>query len=129
MLFLQVLPSGAYRIMPLKFGRSVVNVIATDEGGNESLCSFAVLCRDDSREIDLYPNPVRDVLHIRMGRNVSGKINVSVYDPAGRRVADEDCMIAPTEPAAIDLSSIGGGSYTVKITYDGGSLVRSIVKL
>lgn len=129
MLFLQELPSGEFSIMPLKFGRSEVEVTAVDEGGNVSKCTFAVLCRDDSREVDLYPNPVKDIVHIRMGRNVKGQVNVSVYDAAARRVLTADVQIAPTEPASVDMSSLGGGNYTVRISWDGGSLVRTVVKL
>ena len=129
MLFLQELPSGEFSIMPLKFGRSEVDVTATDEGGNSTVCTFAVLCRDDSREVDLYPNPVKDVMHIRMGRNVTGRVNVSVYDASARRVLVSDVQIAPTEPASVDMSSLGGGSYTVRLSWDGGSLARTVVKL
>ncbi len=128
MLLIQSLSEG-YCIRPLKYGRSEVTVTATDEGGNSTDCTFAVLCRDDSRIIDLYPNPVKDVLNIRMGRDVSGQIHISVYDNAARELVSEDTQIAPTEPAKVDLSSLGGGAYTVKITYPGGSLVRNIVKL
>lgn len=129
MLFLQEQKDGSYSIMPLKYGRSTVDVTATDEGGNASTCTFAVLCRDDSREIDLYPNPVKDVLHIRMGRDVSGQVNVAVFDASARCVFDRDADIAPTEPASADLSSLGGGNYTVRITYGGKTITRSVVKL
>ena len=64
-----------------------------------------------------------------MGRNVKGQVNVSVYDAAARRVLTADVQIAPTEPASVDMSSLGGGNYTVRISWDGGSLVRTVVKL
>lgn len=129
MLFLQELKDGTYRIMPLKYGRSDVDVIATDEGGNVSVCPFTVLCRDDSREVDLYPNPVKDILQIRMGREVSGSINVSLFDTSSRCIYDKAADISPTKPASIDLSSIGGGTYTVRITYGPRTLTRTILKL
>ena len=84
MLYLQPVASG-YRIMPLRYGRSEVTVVATDEGGLAGRDTFAVMCRDDSREVDLYPNPVRDRLSIRMGRDVEGALRVALYDAAGRR--------------------------------------------
>lgn len=127
-LYLQVLGDG-YRIMPLGFGSSEITVTATDEDGLSTRSSFAVLCRDDSREIDLYPNPVADKLNIRMGRDVEGSIRVSFYDASGRLALRRDTNIAPTAPAVLDLSTLGGGAYTVKIEHAGGSLVRSIVKL
>ena len=118
MLYLQPVASG-YRIMPLRYGRSEVTVVATDEGGLAGRDTFAVMCRDDSREVDLYPNPVRDRLSIRMGRDVEGALRVTLYDAAGRRAF----------AAEVDLSSLGGGTYTIELRYEGGSLTRSIVKL
>lgn len=128
MLLLLTVKDG-YSIKPLKYGRSVVTVRATDEGGNSTTSSFAVLCRDDSRVVDLYPNPVKDVLNVRMGRDVMGTLHISVYDNAARELYSEDSPISPTDPASFDLSALGGGTYTVKLTYPGGSLVRNIVKL
>ena len=118
MLYLQPVASG-YRIMPLRYGRSEVTVVATDEGGLAGRDTFAVMCRDDSREVDLYPNPVRDRLSIRMGRDVEGALRVTLYDAAGRRAF----------AAVVDLSSLGGGTYTIELRYEGGLLTRSIVKL
>lgn len=127
-LYLQSWGDG-YRIMPLGFGSSEITVIATDEDGLSTASSFAVLCRDDSREIDLYPNPVADRLTIRMGRGVEGAIRVSFYDASGRLALQRNAEIAPTVPAVLDLSSLGGGSYAVKIEHAGGTITRSIVKL
>lgn len=128
MLYLQPVASG-YRIMPLRYGRSEVTVVATDEGGLAGRDTFAVMCRDDSREVDLYPNPVRDRLSIRMGRDVEGALRVTLYDAAGRRAFAAEVRIAPTVPAVVDLSSLGGGTYTIELRYEGGLLTRSIVKL
>ena len=127
-LYLQSWGDG-YRIMPLGFGASEITVIATDEDGLSTRSSFDVLCRDDSREIDLYPNPVVDRLTIRMGRSTEGAIRVSFYDASGRLALQCNSEIAPTRPAVLDLSTLGGGAYTVKIEYAGGSITRSIVKL
>lgn len=127
MLFLQEV-KGGYSIMPLKYGRSEIVVKATDEGGNTGTASIVVLCRDDSREIDLYPNPCRDTLNIRMGRNVNGEIQVKLYDKAARCVLDKTCKIAPTEPAALDLSGLGGGTYTIKVSIDTKSCTKTIIK-
>ena len=128
-LYLQATAGGGYRIMPLRYGRSEVTVTATDEEGLAARNSFAVLCRDDSREADLYPNPVESLLTIRMGRSVQGELGVTLYDAAGRTVLRRTVGIAPTEPAEIDLSALGSGAYTIRLEHAGGSLTRTIVKL
>ncbi len=129
MLYLQPV-GGRYRIMPLRYGRSEVTVVATDEGGNVGRNTFAVVCRDESRgEVSIYPNPVRDKMKIAMGDDVDGVLHIEIFDTAGRRVFADNAAIAPTEPAVADLSSLGGGSYTVRLAYEGREWVRQIVKL
>lgn len=119
-----------YRIMPLCYGRSEVTVVATDEGGNVGRNTFAVVCRNESRsEIDLYPNPVKERLTIAMGRDVEGVLRVEIFDSAGRRVFVRSTSIAPTAPATLDLSALGGGTYSVQVEYEGRKWIRNIVKL
>ena len=119
-----------YRIMPLCYGRSEVTVVATDEGGNVGRNTFAVVCRDESRgEMDVYPNPVRDRVKIAMGGDVDGTLRVEIFDTAGRRVFAGDAAIAPAEPAVVDLSSIGGGTYSFRVRYGNREWMRRIVKL
>ncbi|WP_290540486.1 S8 family serine peptidase [Alistipes sp.] len=120
--------NGGYRIMPLRYGVSQITVRAMDEDGLGAQDSFTVLCRDDSRELDLYPNPVKDLLKIRMGRDVEGEIQVSVYDVTGVEVLACKAEIAPTRPAELNLSSLGKGTYTIRIRSGNLSFVRSIVK-
>lgn len=119
---------GGYRIMPLRYGVSEITVEAIDEDGLSAQDSFVVLCRDDSRELDLYPNPVQDRLTIRMGRYVEGEIHVSIYDVTGSEILSRKTKIAPTCPAELNLSSLDKGTYTIRIQYGNLSYVRSIVK-
>lgn len=129
MLYLQPVATG-YRIMPLRYGRSEVTVVATDEGGNVGRNTFAVVCRDESRgEVDMYPNPVRDRLTIAMGGGVEGELRVEIFDAAARRVYAGGVSIAPTAPAVVDMSALGGGTYSVRVEYGGKKWVRQIVKL
>ena len=72
----------------------------------------------DTSVLSFYPNPVRDVLNLSYGQNIS---EVVVYNLLGQKVL-ENTINADT--AKIDMSGLSSGSYIVKIT--SGNQVKSI---
>ena len=56
---------GQLYIVSLAYGLARVTVTATDAMGLSVSQPFSVLVRDGSQEIDIYPNPVKDVVWIR----------------------------------------------------------------
>lgn len=119
---------GVLTITALKYGTVEVTVSASD---SQTSCSstFALTSRDDSREIDLYPNPVKDKLHIRMGEKINGNIKVNIYNTAGALVMKENTIITPFAPVEIDMSKLSGGAYLVVVNYAGKEIKNNIIKL
>ena len=119
---------GVLTITALKYGTVEVTVSASD---SQTSCSstFVLTSRDDSREIDLYPSPVTDKLHIRMGEKISGAIKVNIYNTAGALVVKENTIISPYAPVEIDMSKLSGGSYLVVVNYGGKEIKNNIIKL
>ena len=100
------------------YGQTVVTVTATDGRGESVSCSFNVLVRDGSREMDLYPNPVKDILNIRTGETVTADITVS--NKAGATVfRRKEADISPFAPVSVDMSGMPGGVYYVSIKGSG----------
>lgn len=113
----------------LEYGLSEVTVTATDGEGLSASASFLVMARDYTQPLDLYPNPVRDYLNIRMGRDKEGTIRVRVFDTGGRQLREQSLAIGPFAPARLDLSSLSGGTYRVSVEYGGETYSGTIVKL
>ena len=111
------------------YGLSEVTVTATDGEGLSTSTSFLVMARDDTQSLDLYPNPVRDKLNVRMGLDVEGTIRVRIFDTGGRQMRDFNAAIGPFAPAELDLSSLSGGTYRVSVEYGGQNYTGTIVKL
>ena len=67
-------------------------------------------------ELTLYPNPASDVLKINTSSNVS---RVELYDLSGRKlISQSGAMISE-----INVSSLHGGYYFVKVTMQNGSSI------
>ena len=76
-------------------------------------------------DIEVYPNPARDILMVAFGGDISAVMSLRVVDMQGR-VLDE---LAPTEASrlSIDLQKYPEGLYMVVAETDLGSLTRRVV--
>lgn len=68
-------------------------------------------------KIEVYPNPAGDQLHVR----ADGLTLVELHDVSGRRVLS-------TDRADIDLRTLPAGPYFVRLTTEGTTTVKRIVK-
>lgn len=115
-------------VTALKYGTVKITVSAED---SQTACtsSFMLTCRDNTKEIEFYPNPVVDKLNIRMGEKVKGAIKVNIYNSAGIAVVKENTNIDPYAPLAVDMSKLSGGSYLVVVNYGGKEYKNNVIKL
>jgi hypothetical protein len=111
-----------------KYGLVTVTVTARDTGNKEATTSFKVMVRDDSKPVEIYPNPVVKDMNIRMGQSVKGQIGVRVFSAAGPMAMETTAAIDPFAPAKVDLSSLGAGNYVVEVNYGGQVYKNTIVK-
>lgn len=109
------------------YGQTEVTVTATDGRGESASVTFTVIVRDGTREIDLYPNPVEDILNVRTGADVNAGITVS--NKAGAAVFSlENAAISPFDPVQIDLGGLPGGIYYVRVKGDGIDASYPVIK-
>ena len=77
---------------------------------------------EDLVEFKLYPNPVQDKLNLRAQDNIE---NVSVYNMLGQEVLRQ----APNKNSSeVDMSTLQTGSYFVKVTINGVTETKQIIK-
>lgn len=111
----------------LGYGMVDVTVTGTDAAGKSCSSTFKVLVRDDSRPVDVYPNPVSDNLFVRPGGAQS--LDIEIINKAGAVVYSKTATATPFEPCCIDLRQLAGGTYYVRVTSSGIDFKNSIVKL
>jgi transcription elongation factor Elf1 len=111
----------------LAYGLSEVSINASDALGEQCGLSLKILVRDASQEVDVYPNPVRDILYLRTGSKTDADVNITGI--SGESVYNKKVTIDPFEPANIDMTGISAGFYSVKIKTGDKVITRKIVKL
>lgn len=114
-------------ITALSYGMSEVTIQATDTMGENCSVTFKVLVRDPSRNLVLYPNPVKDVLTISLGE--ARTVDVSISNRAGATVYTASGIgIDPFNPYSVKVKDFPGGVYYVKLKGEGIDSVSTIVK-
>jgi len=75
--------------------------------------------------IQLYPNPVTDILRLEYSGVLQGKVAVEIIDLSGRKVRT---ITLDTQVTSIDMSSLINGVYILKISANGYCQVQKIIK-
>ncbi|MCX6181647.1 MAG: M1 family aminopeptidase [Bacteroidetes bacterium] len=81
----------------------------------------------DEHPIYIFPNPSNNIVHIES--TFPGKLksaNVEFIDIHGRTVYSE--IANENDTFLLDISTLSAGMYFVKIDFEGGSLVKKVVK-
>ena len=109
------------------YGYCTLTVKATDMKGESCELSFQILTRDNSREIDVYPNPVTDILNLRTGS--PARKTVILYSSSGAKVFEDELDMSPFTPGKVNMTAVAGGVYTLIIKDNNKEIKQNIVKL
>ena len=119
---------GVLYVTALQYGYGSGTVTATDARGEKVQVSFQTLARDGSKALDIYPTTVTDGrLYVRTATDQS--VAVQLVSEGGTVVLDKTQTATPFSPAVLDLSGLGGGPYSVKVTVGSETFIQNIVKL
>lgn len=91
----------------------------TDLGNHTQTLSTIDFTVEDIR---IYPNPVKDRLHINL--NNSEKTTIKVYDILGKQVLNETLY----RSGNVNTSPLNKGIYIIKITYGDRSISKKLIK-
>lgn len=74
----------------------------------------------------VYPNPATDNLTISLNASVTGNVEVSIVDLAGRLVANQS--FSATDKLQMNVTNLAKGTYMVKVKTETAQSVQRIVK-
>jgi chitinase len=102
------------RITPLSSARVAANAEMVNSLIDNSVQS--------GKAFTIYPNPVKQQLHIMSSESLSGGI-IRIYDIMGKQV-----VTARTAANQINVSSLAPGVYTLEYTKEGKKITRQFIK-
>ncbi len=112
----------------VQYGSADITITAYDAKAEEATASFRLLSRDTGSELEIYPNPASGpTLYLRSAAPV--QVSVTLRSAAGGEVLSGSFSAGPFDPAAVDISALNAGTYTLTAEYAGKTITRMIVKL
>lgn len=121
--------NGKFQITSMNYGVSEIKVTGTDVRGETVSQSIKVLVRNGNKPLNLYPNPVHDMMYISVGSDIS-QLQLKMISALGTvAYSGELGAVTPFDAMAVDLSELRAGSYTAVVVMDGEEYRQQIVKL
>lgn len=82
----------------------------------------------DSPVINIYPNPASDMINLSIGNVDANDINIDVYNALGSLVYSKTYSSHGSEfSGSIDISKLGKGNFTVRVTNGQNAFVQKII--
>lgn len=78
--------------------------------------------------LEVFPNPAKNVLQINTQELLSGTFALEVYDLTGRLVKSNSTTLLNTNLSSLNIESLTKGNYLLKITTDNGTTSVPFVK-
>jgi|GEM_PF-2697560 len=102
-------------------GKSYYRLKQIDFDGAFAYSNIVSVTHDEHTAISVYPNPVKDMLHIS-GIEISRIQQLTIYDTKGRAVQTNSNF-----SQSLDLSDLPSGMYILEFIIDSGVFVQKIV--
>ena len=119
---------GKLYVTALKYGYASAVIAASDARGESVSVAFRTLSRNGDQAADIYPTRITDgKLYVRPGE--AATVGIRLLSETGTPVLDRSLPAAPFEPAAVDLSGLPAGVYSVHVQCNGQTAVQTIVLL
>lgn len=112
---------------------TIVDYKMIDISGEESLGNTLTIYGPDDvlaydPELELFPNPASDILHINMEGYSGSTMNIKVYSMEGYLISEFINQRAD-QPYAYNLNELNAGEYIILVRYNNRNIVEKFIKL
>jgi hypothetical protein len=120
--FVRLLSAGTWDLEFSSKGyyHKTVNVVVTDGQKTEIIVEMVPVLNPidtvTTTTLLLYPNPAEEYIKAVLPDRQIGKINVSIYNSIGLKMADYNVTTAEDTPLLINVKGLTGGIYSLVIT-------------
>lgn len=108
-------------------GITTITITGTDGKDESASVSFTLLGRASGVDHLFYPNPVKDTLYISTDEETMDT-SISIYSQSGTEIYSDTVPSSAFVPAAVDLSSVAPGTYSLTVEFGTKKYTQTIVK-
>lgn len=117
-------------VRPCAAGRTTLTVTARDLDGAAATSEFQVIVDGTGVAMELFPNPCRDVLNVRIP-DAEGDFPIRLHNAAGQQVLATQVSVRAGDngnTGRIDVSGLSPGTYSCTVECRGRKLNSHIIK-
>lgn len=117
-------------VRPCAAGRTTLTVTARDLDGVAATSEFQVIVDGTGVAMELFPNPCRDVLNVRIP-DAEGDFPIRLHNAAGQQVLATQVSVRAGDngnTGRIDVSGLSPGTYSCMVECRGRKLNSHIIK-
>ncbi len=120
---------GSLNIDPASMGIGYIEVTAMDNFGGKTRAMIPVQVVKDGVVYVVYPIPVKDVLNVRLGNDVTSAI-IEVRTSTGNRVTNQNVTVSSDEQrlVKVNVSNLTPGSYILHVKANGKDFNQAFIK-
>jgi hypothetical protein len=89
--------------------------------------TFGILNFESGSQVEFYPNPVENILSIRLKGNNDFKVNVKIMNMEGQLAIEKMLNFSMDSTEAIDFTGLAPGIYMMHFTNGNESIVKKVV--
>lgn len=103
---------------------------ANDIWQDDCVCEGSIgIAENTGASVSIYPNPVNDLVRIRLDQATGEAISVSVRNTIGEQLMQRSLgRVSGTRTESLDLSALSGGLYFIEVTIGDAVHVQRITK-
>ncbi len=116
-------------IEPVGVGSIKLELMVRDPMGTSATAFLNVNVKPTDKPLNLYPNPVIDILNIASRVGNIKDAQVIVYSESGSAIFEQQMDIIKGAPAQVDMTGYPAGTYSVSVVTDGQTHNSNFVKL
>jgi hypothetical protein len=80
-------------------------------------------------ELELFPNPVRKVLHLRLNLENPARATLILTDATGRNLGRDIAGISGSDAVELDVGDLAPGAYIARLRCGNTTVARRFLKL
>jgi Secretion system C-terminal sorting domain len=123
---------GATKIDALPTSNPKVVITASAEKGiwfSNGVRSVGVKETLDNNSVIIAPNPFKDYLTVEIQAEKSAIGKAEIFDLVGRNILSQPLSISGGKnPVTVNTQTLQAGAYLLRVTVDGKSLTKKIIK-
>jgi hypothetical protein len=106
-------------------GNNYYRIRQVNKNGSFTFSAVIQVVVNASVSIELFPNPIKDVVHIRLSNKNNQPLNIEIFDVQGRTIYKKSSQVAQNAVLDVNMKEFPSQVYLLHVTNTNGEILAS----